>query len=226
MATPSDDIPLSLSEAARQLGVHPSTLRRWADAGDVAVSVTPGGHRRFSPAEVSRLRKEAESRPPSVDNTAVKTGRHPIPHGTLTSGAETGGLEQHALSHTRSEMRHRDERWMHISENEKEEKRLLGRRLMGLMMQFISADEGAGEPILAEARAIGRIYARGGRAGGMEMTDVLKATLFFRDTIVESAVLMPESAASEPEARARLYRRINAFMNTIQMAIAEVFEKG
>ena len=34
---------LTLSDAAALLGVHPATLRRWADQGDVLVMVTPGG---------------------------------------------------------------------------------------------------------------------------------------------------------------------------------------
>ncbi|MBC8076106.1 MAG: helix-turn-helix domain-containing protein, partial [Chloroflexales bacterium] len=47
--------PLSLREASALLGVHPSTLRRWADAGDIAVTITPGGHRRFAPADLARF---------------------------------------------------------------------------------------------------------------------------------------------------------------------------
>jgi excisionase family DNA binding protein len=39
---------LSLSEASAVLGVHASTLRRWADSGRVPCQRTPGGHRRFN----------------------------------------------------------------------------------------------------------------------------------------------------------------------------------
>jgi len=39
---------LSLSEASGLLGVHASTLRRWADSGRVPCQRTPGGHRRFN----------------------------------------------------------------------------------------------------------------------------------------------------------------------------------
>jgi len=39
---------LSLGEASALLGVHTSTLRRWADNGLVPCQRTPGGHRRFS----------------------------------------------------------------------------------------------------------------------------------------------------------------------------------
>jgi len=48
---------LTLSQAAALLGVHPSTVRRWADHGDLPVKLTPGGHRRFRRAELeARLR--------------------------------------------------------------------------------------------------------------------------------------------------------------------------
>lgn len=38
---------LLLGPAAEMLGVHPDTLRRWADAGRVPVSRTPTNQRRF-----------------------------------------------------------------------------------------------------------------------------------------------------------------------------------
>ncbi len=38
---------ISLGEAAALLGVHPTTLRNWADQGELPSQRTPGGHRRF-----------------------------------------------------------------------------------------------------------------------------------------------------------------------------------
>lgn len=38
---------LTLSEAGEHLGVAQGTIRRWADAGNLPVFRTPGGHRRF-----------------------------------------------------------------------------------------------------------------------------------------------------------------------------------
>ena len=38
---------LTLTQAARLLGVHSITLRRWADSGEIRCLRTPGGHRRF-----------------------------------------------------------------------------------------------------------------------------------------------------------------------------------
>lgn len=140
------------------------------------------------------------------------------------SSGRPSRLEDFALSRTRSEISHHDARWLHLSEDEREEKRMLGRRLMGLMMQFVAAPPDEGEDFLAEARAIGRIHAKSARRSGLELSEVLKATLFFRDNIVESAVLLPESAQARPDNRARLHRRLNAFLNEVQLAIAEVYQ--
>ena len=43
---------LSIHEASALIGVSPSTLRRWSDAGEIKAFTTPGGHRRFSRAAV------------------------------------------------------------------------------------------------------------------------------------------------------------------------------
>jgi excisionase family DNA binding protein len=48
MVDPPVDEWLSLSEASALLGVHASTLRRWADSGRIPSQRTPGGHRRFN----------------------------------------------------------------------------------------------------------------------------------------------------------------------------------
>lgn len=42
--------------AAARLGVHPQTLARWARLGHIKSARTAGGHRRYSPAEVQRVK--------------------------------------------------------------------------------------------------------------------------------------------------------------------------
>ncbi len=46
---------LRISEAARLLGVHPQTLRVWAQKGKIQSVRTPGGKRRIPETEVRRL---------------------------------------------------------------------------------------------------------------------------------------------------------------------------
>jgi len=49
---------LTISQAASRLGIHPDTLRAWADKGLVPVVRTPTGYRRFDPDEIGRVREE------------------------------------------------------------------------------------------------------------------------------------------------------------------------
>ncbi len=56
MKSTHDEKPtLRLSEAASLLGVHPDTLRRWADAGQVPCTRTPGGERRFLRTDIDAV---------------------------------------------------------------------------------------------------------------------------------------------------------------------------
>lgn len=54
---PEPEPYISTAEAADLLGVHPSTVRKWADEGSLrVVIVTKGEHRRFVRAEVLAFR--------------------------------------------------------------------------------------------------------------------------------------------------------------------------
>ncbi len=49
---------LTISKAAKQLGISQGTLRVYADKGIIPVIILPRGHRRFRPEDVERLRQE------------------------------------------------------------------------------------------------------------------------------------------------------------------------
>lgn len=53
MTSPTPLLPIG--EAARILGVHVETLRRWESAGHIESVRTPGGQRRFRRADVETL---------------------------------------------------------------------------------------------------------------------------------------------------------------------------
>ena len=46
---------LTTTEAAELLGVHPDTLRGWADEGKIPVWRTPGGQRRFQRSDLENM---------------------------------------------------------------------------------------------------------------------------------------------------------------------------
>ncbi|RKQ87809.1 diguanylate cyclase (GGDEF)-like protein/excisionase family DNA binding protein [Solirubrobacter pauli] len=69
---------VALGEATDVLGVSPSTIRRWADTGRIAVVRTPGGHRRFPVAELHRLSAGPAWRP-RTQLREVGTPTAPLP---------------------------------------------------------------------------------------------------------------------------------------------------
>lgn len=49
---------IPITKAAQMIGVHPNTLRSWADRGLVDVVRLPSGYRRFTQEEIDRIRRE------------------------------------------------------------------------------------------------------------------------------------------------------------------------
>lgn len=196
---------LSLSDAAKQLDVHPTTLRRWADNGDIPVLLTPGGHRRFAASAITRFAHERHGLRP-VNNIGQVWA-------------------DQALSQTRKEIIVRqDQRWLtNLDDETRAHNRLMGQQLMGLTLQYLSANDN-GESILTEAQKIGQQYGRNSLRMGLPLSDALQASLFFRDMLIESALKLPENAHIRPEANLRLLRRINTLLNVVHLAVAEVYD--
>jgi len=62
---------LTLKEASEFLGIHFTTLRTWADHGDIRVFRTPGGHRRFSAADLRRFLEERADHSLATDENVL-----------------------------------------------------------------------------------------------------------------------------------------------------------
>ncbi len=216
MTTPTPRDPnnngnwLTLSEAARLLDVHPTTLRRWANNGDLPVFVTPGGHRRFAAVDLARFARE---------RSALRNV-----HGIA------GLYATKALAYTRHEVSsHGQDGWLALyTEEGRNRNRLLGQQLMGLTLQYLSSEssEGHSASLLEEARRIGHLYAVNAVEAGLPLRATLEAAMFFRDNLIETALQLPDSVNIRPEANVRLLRRVNSLLNAVYLAVAEVYETG
>ena len=197
---------LSLTAAADRLGVHPTTLRRWADNGDISIMLTPGGHRRFLVSDLDSFSDRRRS--------------------LMGSNQVVAEWADRALQTTREEIvSHRDERWLSNFDNStRDSNRRLGQQLLGLTMQYISAPEEELPPLLEQAQGIGRQYGEMAFESGLPLTEALEATLFFRDLLVETALQLPENMPVKPQGNVRLMRKINQLLNMIQLHIAEVYD--
>ncbi|NIM93265.1 MAG: helix-turn-helix domain-containing protein [Anaerolineales bacterium] len=200
------DTWLTIKEAAARLGVHPATLRRWADEGQIPVMFTPGGHRRFAESDIDHFTEERRRL-------------------RVVAGLEQIWAEQ-ALTMARKEIvSHQEQHWLSVfDEHEREQKRMLGRRLMGLLLQYVSS-EGIEEAIMEQARAIGQAHAENAIQLGLPSRDALRASMFFRDAVVEAAMALPEKANVRQESNLHMLRRISLLLNAVQLSIVETYDR-
>ena len=200
---------LSLSDASEMLGVHPTTLRRWADAGEVPCFRTPGGHRRFRRSDL-----------------AAWVGD---PHATTALTSRSGALVQSAGSFTRQEMAAHDvtaEQWYVAFEGDNDRQRMrdTGRRLFGLALQYMSRTRDH-EPILHEGRRIGSFYGEQSARHGMSLVDTVRALFFFRESLMRAARPGQASFGQYDAEDVRIHRQLRHFLDEVMYACLASYEE-
>jgi excisionase family DNA binding protein len=197
---------LSLSDAAKLLGVHPSTIRLWSDKGAIPVHKTQGGHRRYKRGEIllwaesnSKSKKETIE-PEGMMNEVVKNVRMQISEGRL-----------------------QEESWYQkLDEEARIQYRMSARSLFQGLMTYVATN---GEEAATEAYAIGYEYASRARRYNLSYVDAARAFLFFRDTLVES-VIKVYSEANVPARRATdIYTKIHTFTDEILISLLDTYRK-
>lgn len=198
---------LTLTEASDFLGVHPITLRSWADAGLVRAFRTPGRHRRFRRAELLAFMEQQRTQPqshalvPAPDQTLQRV-RHEIDASPLHQAAWYARLsnEQRAL--------HRE----------------IGQRLLGLLLQFVSRQENA-HHFLYEAQSLARRYGIEFAQAKLTASELAQAFLFFRRMVIH-ATYHPEGTHAQADADGvRLLQRINTFMDELLIATLNAYDE-
>ena len=185
---------LGLEEAAKRLSVHPTTLREWADRGRIRSYRTPGGHRRFSEADV------------------LEIGTQPKPDLSLLMHATVG--------HTRiatSGGRLSTEKWYaRFDDAARPRYRELGVELVQLLVAFLGDTE---RDWSEEICVLGRRYAMLARDAGLSPGDALRAFHLF-EGIVRSSV---DELGAAKVGRADLEENVGWFLNEVRVAMVESF---
>lgn len=86
------DATLSVTKAARMLGVHPNTVRAWSDAGRLRYyRINPRGDRRYRPGDLQRFLSAAEHLPTGEGSSVSATGhRRPLDPMAVAAALGTG----------------------------------------------------------------------------------------------------------------------------------------
>ncbi len=198
---------LSLTEACELLGVHPTTLRRWADSGNMPCFRTPGGHRRFR----------------ASDLVAWMEGKQ-----TTTLAPQSEALVQSAVGYARQEMATKhvsDESWYVAFEQEEDRQQMrdTGRKLFGLAVQYMGRTRDY-EPVLQEGRRIGELYGQECAQHEMSLVDTVRALFFFRESLMRAAKPGQASHGQYDKEDVRIHRQLRHFLDEVMYACLASYE--
>jgi len=194
---------LSLSGAARVLGVHPSTVRLWSDKGILPVHKTQGGHRRYKHGEIS-LWAESNQKPHEIEPERMmqevsKNVRMQISEGHLQ--AETW--------------------YQKLDEDARTQYRMSGRSLFHGLMTYVATNGADAE---SEAYAIGYEYASRAHRYSLNYVDAVRAFLFFRNTLISSVIKVYQEANVPSGQTAETFGRMYAFTDDILVSLLQTFQ--
>lgn len=165
---------LSLREAAEMLGMHPATVRLWADRNELPSRRTSGGHRRFRRSDIeARLRQETEPRPNPAAQLLIQSIL-----GRVRFAFTDGTLDTLPW-------------YQHFDEDARMAYRQLGRRLLDLLLRAVNENADK-EELQHEAIELGTEYGSITRKSGVPVADAVRAFLYFRTLIDESVLQLVE----------------------------------
>jgi len=159
---------LTISQASRMLGVSEVTLRQWTDEGRLEAFVTPGGHRRYSEAELRRF---------------MGTGNRVHGIRDLVARMELAPEQEQEIArrHFTGADWYRD-----LDADSRAQLGGLGRRIHDLVITYVSKP-GKREETLERAREVGVEFGECLARMGLPLTDAMEAFMLHRSPLVDAA---------------------------------------
>jgi len=194
---------LSLSGAAKLLGVHPSTVRLWSDKGVLPTHKTQGGHRRYKHGEISLWaesnQKPGEIEPERMMQEVIKNVRMQISEGHLQAEAW----------------------YQKLDEDARVQYRMSARSLFHGLMTYVATNGADAE---SEAYAIGYEYASRAHRYSLSYVDAARAFLFFRNTLIDSIIKVYREANMPSGQTAEIFGKIHTFTDDILISLLQTFQ--
>ncbi|RMG79146.1 MAG: helix-turn-helix domain-containing protein [Chloroflexi bacterium] len=197
---------VSLRQAAEILGVHPATVRNWADKGELRSRRTPGGHRRFLKSDLLQYTHSQEDLQP----------------------LEIQVIIQNALGQTRMQVNDgelADLPWYSaMSQQTRQRMREEGRQVLDALRQYMA--QGAPESGLSQAITLGKDYAAILSADGLTLPQAVRGFFFFSNFVINSILTWSELAQPRNSSEwANLLRQVNNFIHAMLLSIIEYYEE-
>ncbi len=197
---------VSLRQAAEILGVHPATVRNWADKGELRSRRTPGGHRRFLKSDLLQYTHSQEDLQPLeiqvIIQNALGQTRMQVNDGELANLPWYSAMSQQTRQRLREE----------------------GRRVLDALRQYMA--QGAPESGLSMAITLGKDYAAILSADGLTLPQAVRGFFFFSNFVINSILTWSELAQPRNLSEwANLVRQVNNFIHAMLLSIIEYYEE-
>lgn len=198
---------ITLGAASELLGVSESTIRRWADAGEIRSYRTSGGHRRILEEDLKGIVASTQAASSARDSNRIsdlamaRVKRRLHPRGRTAHMAGLEGLSPDTLDRLR----------------------LLGRQVVDLFARFISGDLRK-ERAIEDVRSIGREYGRTLVSERMGLTTAVSTFNSLRRTLDETASQIASEAGLSTEEAVEAIENILELADVMLEGMASVYE--
>lgn len=193
---------LSISEAAKILGVHPTTLRLWTKKGTIPFHRTSGGHRRFLEEEL-RIWSDAHRgsfSPESIVSFSLRQARNQISEANLM---QQGWYQK-------------------LDDKARETYRKAGGLLMESIHNSFTATE---EENRLEAQAIGYEYASRALRYKLSESEAIQAFIFFRSVALNAIGKAYRDLLISSVDIMEQWHKILAFTDLIMISLIEAYHQ-
>jgi excisionase family DNA binding protein len=190
------------------LGVNESTLRRWADTGQIRSFRTPGGHRRFSESDIrllmaGRPRVRSDNHYQSLSNLALTRIRRRLQHPRGPEPDWTTRIDEAGRMHLRA----------------------TGRRLVDLTTEYLGRPRGRSR-VVDEARTLGGEYGVELARNHLSLREAVEAFTFFRRSLGDTAKQVAQKENLSAEETAQAWELIHALGDEVLVALTDSYERA
>lgn len=206
MGQPSEWV--SLGEAAEIIGVHPATIRNWAERGELPYRRTPGGHRRFRRADLKQW----------------------LASHRVTRPTEAQVVVQSALGRARLEIGDKQELsrqdwYRRLSPDAREVMRQQGLRLMDSLIRYLANPDLDSE--LDSSHQVGELYGRLLKQEGLSLTQALHGYFYFVDFLLEAVIQLSETNTARSTLDwGAVLRQVHQFTRETLLAMITAYEQS
>lgn len=204
-AFPPQPALLTISEASKLLGVSEPTLRHWTDSGELQAFITPGGHRRYTEADLWDLIRSKQGKENLGRIIAVMQEVAPKEHELVRKRLAAGWYSG-------------------LSKASRQELRERGTRFLDLVIRYVT------HPTLhrhaeAEAEQIGAEYGAHLMSLGLPMSDAIEAFVLHRAPLLDAASRLIRGKASLSKGVQESLLQISTLTDRLLLSLIEAYKK-